>query len=727
MLDIEYIATDSLQPYEGNAKEHPPEQVQQIMTSIQEFGMNDPIAIWGPENMTIEGHGRWLACTLLGMPKVPVIRLDDLTDEQRRAYTLVHNKLTLNSEFNLDKLELELAGITDIDMGDFGFLDFDDDSEPVETQEDDYDEPLPTSAKSKLGDIYRLGDHYLMVGDSTNYDDVAALMAAGQPEGEEPVKADLCVTDPPYNVAVSNEQGLTIKNDNMADFAFIGFLTDAFGTMSENLKPGAPFYIWYASRNAKSFLEGLTNNGLQVRQQLIWVKGHFVLGHADYMWQHEPCQPAGTMVLTPDGEKPIEELHDGDVVVSYDTMQNEIRKAGKTVKTASRHYKGTLYGICAGGKRTWATNNHEFSVRFNPDTANAWCTYIMRKGDWWRVGTTRTYDARGFGLKHRFDQEHAEEAWLVETFESRADAQMGEQLLSTKYGIPYTHWVPERGVVDDYAHRTDRQIRWLYDQLDLEALHNRAQKLLQDHGRDSRFPLVTQKSKRDAYSRRVTARIHACNIIPGLMMVPVLNEEGAAEYAVIDKIDTREHDAKVFSLAVEKYEHYVADGIVTHNCLYGWKEGPHYFRDSRRESTILEIPPAPDIDKLKKDEAIKLLHQICDYTSTTVMRAKKPAADDMHPTMKPITLIAYQVQNSSRKGDTVLDLFGGSGTTLIACEQTQRLNRTMEYDPIYADVIIDRWEKFTGRKAELLGNAHDGTAQGPADQADGEETELPFE
>ena len=108
------------------------------------------------------------------------------------------------------------------------------------------------------------------------------------------------------------------------------------------------------------------------------------------------------------------------------------------------------------------------------------------------------------------------------------------------------------------------------------------------------------------------------------------------------------------------------------------------------------------IDKLKKDEAIKLLHQICDYTSTTVMRAKKPAADDMHPTMKPITLIAYQVQNSSRKGDTVLDLFGGSGTTLIACEQTQRLNRTMEYDPIYADVIIDRWEKFTGRKAALI-------------------------
>lgn len=453
-LNIEYVETDSLTPYEGNAKEHPPEQLQQIQLSIEEFGMNDPIAVWGPENLIIEGHGRWLACTLMGMPKVPVIRLDDLTDEQRRAYTLIHNKLTLNSDFNLDKLEIELAGITDIDMGNFGFLDWEsDDSELMDTDEDDYDEPTPTQAKSKLGEIYRLGDHYLMVGDSTSMEDVQALMAAGQPDGEPPVKADMCVTDPPYNVAVQNTSGLTIKNDDMAESVFVDFLTDAFYCMEQSIKPGAPFYIWYASRNALNFLTALTNNGLQIRQQLIWVKSHFVLGHADYMWQHEPC-------------------------------------------------------------------------------------------------------------------------------------------------------------------------------------------------------------------------------------------------------------------------------------MYGWKEGPHYFRDSRRETTTLEIPPAPDIEKLKKDDAIALLKTILGYTSTTVMRAKKPAADDMHPTMKPVTLIAYQVQNSARRGDTVLDLFGGSGSTMIACEQTQRKARLMEYDPRYADVIIDRWEKFTGRKAELIGNAHDGLQkpqEGPEEPAGGlEEAPLPF-
>ena len=103
MLDIEYIATDSLQPYEGNAKEHPPEQVQQIMTSIQEFGMNDPIAIWGPENLIIEGHGRWLACTLLGMPKVPVIRLDDLTDEH--AELMAHMMLKIKEVAAKEGLE----------------------------------------------------------------------------------------------------------------------------------------------------------------------------------------------------------------------------------------------------------------------------------------------------------------------------------------------------------------------------------------------------------------------------------------------------------------------------------------------------------------------------------------------------------------------------------------------------------------------------------------------
>ena len=119
-LKVEYLPIEDLKPYARNAKLHPAEQIEQIKKSIQQFGMNDPIAIW-KDGEIIEGHGRLIACTELGIDKVPVIRLDDLTDEQRRAYGLVHNKLTMNSDFDVDLLETELDSILDIDMEQFGF------------------------------------------------------------------------------------------------------------------------------------------------------------------------------------------------------------------------------------------------------------------------------------------------------------------------------------------------------------------------------------------------------------------------------------------------------------------------------------------------------------------------------------------------------------------------------------------------------------------------------
>lgn len=125
-LKIEYISIDDIKPYENNAKIHTEEQIEQIKKSIKDFGMNDPIGIW-KDNIIIEGHGRLLACKELGMNEIPVIRLDDLTNEQRKAYTLIHNQTTMNTGFDLDILNQELANI-DIDMNDFGFdLTFDDD------------------------------------------------------------------------------------------------------------------------------------------------------------------------------------------------------------------------------------------------------------------------------------------------------------------------------------------------------------------------------------------------------------------------------------------------------------------------------------------------------------------------------------------------------------------------------------------------------------------------
>lgn len=135
-------------------------------------------------------------------------------------------------------------------------------------------------------------------------------------------------------------------------------------------------------------------------------------------------------------------------------------------------------------------------------------------------------------------------------------------------------------------------------------------------------------------------------------------------------------------------------------CLYGWKDGAtHYFTDSRTEVTVFE-DKLPDVDKMKKPELVELLKQIyADRTNTTVIKEDKPARSDLHPTMKPLPLMGRLIKNSSRQGEVVLDLFGGSGSTLMACEQLNRKCYTMELDPKYVDVIIDRWQEFTGKEA----------------------------
>ena len=139
------------------------------------------------------------------------------------------------------------------------------------------------------------------------------------------------------------------------------------------------------------------------------------------------------------------------------------------------------------------------------------------------------------------------------------------------------------------------------------------------------------------------------------------------------------------------------------NCIYGWKPGSgHYFVDSRRESTILE--DRPDIKSMKADECRSLLKTIFDEQgiATTILRYDKPSKDEEHPTMKPVPMIGYQIRNSSKPGEIVLDLFGGSGTTMIAAEQLGRKAYLMEIDPHYCDVIIARWEKLTGKTATKI-------------------------
>ena len=208
-LKIEYVDINSIKPYEKNAKLHPKEQIEQIKKSIEQFGMDDPIGIWKDE--IVEGHGRLIACKELGYTEVPIIRLDHLTDEERKAYTLAHNKLTMNSDFDIDLLNEELGNFETIDMSDFGFdidLGIEEEQEIVEDEVPE----VPEEPKAKVGDIYQLGNHKLMCGDSTREEDVAKLMNG--------VKADMVFTDPPYgyeyqsNMRTKSQKFDVIENDD---------------------------------------------------------------------------------------------------------------------------------------------------------------------------------------------------------------------------------------------------------------------------------------------------------------------------------------------------------------------------------------------------------------------------------------------------------------------------------------------------------------------------------
>lgn len=416
-MKIIELATESLVPYENNPRNNAP-AVKAVAESIKQFGFKVPIVI-DKNNIIVAGHTRHQAAFLLGLAAVPCIRADDLTDEQVRAFRLADNKTAELAEWDEEKLNLELAQLSDFDMAAFGFDELDDIE--IKETEDDPEEMAAAIEEptTQLGDIWQLGRHRLICGDSTDKAVLADLMNGA--------KADMLLTDPPYNNDYEGKtaEALKIQNDKMSDKKYYEFLTRAFKCANEHLKAGGAFYIWYADLEGLNFKKACCAAGFMVRECLIWVKNTIVLGRQDYQWQHEPC-------------------------------------------------------------------------------------------------------------------------------------------------------------------------------------------------------------------------------------------------------------------------------------LYGWKDGAsHYFTDSRTESTVIE--DKININKLSKEQMKALLKSIFeDKQSTTVIHEDKPSRSAEHPTMKPLKLLARQIRNSSRRGEKVLDTFGGSGSTLVACEMLGRICYTAELDPKYCDVIIQRWEKATGDKAVLL-------------------------
>jgi len=289
-MQIEQVLVEKLIPYVNNSRTHSEEQVAQIAASIREFGFNNPVLI-DKDDTIIAGHGRIQAARKLRLAEVPCVRLEHLTETQRKAYIIADNRLALNAGWNEELLTIELNDLL-ADGFALDILGFDSDElkrllDPITPTEGLTDEDavpeVPEEPKTRLGDIYQLGRHRLMCGDSTSIDDLEKLCNGQQ--------VDMWLTDPPYNVAYEGKtkDALTIKNDSMDNDQFRQFLRDSYTAADMVMKPGAVFYIWHADSEGYNFRGAAKDAGWTVRQCLIWKKSTMVMGRQDYHWKHEPC------------------------------------------------------------------------------------------------------------------------------------------------------------------------------------------------------------------------------------------------------------------------------------------------------------------------------------------------------------------------------------------------------------------------------------------------------
>ncbi len=288
-LQVSYLAIDLLVPYINNSRTHSADQIKKIASSIKEFGFNDPIAI-DAMNGIIAGHGRLEAAKILGLTEVPTIQLGHLTREQQKAYVLAHNRIALDAGWDNDLLKLELLELSHAGF-DTSLTGFDSDEleklfkEELTLQGIDSSDVLPPVKENPItrkGEMWLLGEHKLLCGDSTNADDVLRLIREPNPI--------IMVTDPPYgvnyepewrdeaNLGVGERSKGKVDNDDRVDWS-----------AAYELFSGSVAYVWHAGRFSPDVALHLRNCGFELVSQLIWVKQHFALSRGDYHWKHEPC------------------------------------------------------------------------------------------------------------------------------------------------------------------------------------------------------------------------------------------------------------------------------------------------------------------------------------------------------------------------------------------------------------------------------------------------------
>lgn len=288
---IEMVPPSRLAPYARNARTHSSEQVAQIAASMVEFGFTNPILVDG-EYGIIAGHGRLMAAQRLELAEVPVIMLGHLSDAQRRALIIADNKIAENAGWDEALLKQELAALRleAFDLEVLGFseseldqlladVDLEDTPPPALGDPDFVPEPPKANPVSRRGDVWVMGPHRMMCGDSTSPAEVERL-CLGDP-------VDAVWTDPPYNVNYEGAAG-KIQNDNMESSAFRKFLCEAFSAAFGVMRAGAPIYVAHADTEGLNFRAAFRDAGLKLSGCLVWVKPSLVLGRSDYQWRHEP-------------------------------------------------------------------------------------------------------------------------------------------------------------------------------------------------------------------------------------------------------------------------------------------------------------------------------------------------------------------------------------------------------------------------------------------------------
>ena len=283
--ELQLVPIDKLIPYINNARTHSPEQIAKLRASLREFGFINPVII-DKDYTIIAGHGRCAAAKEEGLTEVPCVLADHLSDAQKKAYIIADNRMAMDAGWDEELLRVEIEALeaedfdpllTGFDEDELSKL-FDDGND---TKDDDFDvdAELEQTAFTKPGDVWTLGRHRLVCGDSTKPETFAVLM--------ESKKANLVITDPPYNVNYEGSAG-KIKNDNMANDAFYNFLLEAFKNTEAVMDGDASIYVFHADTEGLNFRRAFADAGFYLSGCCIWKKQSLVLGRSPYQWQHEP-------------------------------------------------------------------------------------------------------------------------------------------------------------------------------------------------------------------------------------------------------------------------------------------------------------------------------------------------------------------------------------------------------------------------------------------------------